>query len=67
MQKNNNLILETFGEILIKETFDASLERLHNIIEGNVKAPKLLSLHQEIQNANKEVFNIFTVLKILNL
>lgn len=58
MHEKNNLILEKFGKILIKEVFDASLERLNNIVDGNVKAPKLLTLHQELKNVDKNNVDI---------
>lgn len=53
-----NKILNDFGKNFIEAVRDESIKRLFKIIEGNVKAPKLLKLHKKLESLDEETINL---------
>ncbi|MEE6032937.1 hypothetical protein [Avibacterium paragallinarum] len=46
--------LEKFGEIYIHEVRDRSLSLLYKLLEGKIKAPRLLRLQEELNNLDNQ-------------
>lgn len=51
---NINNILDFFGKIFVKEIYDVSVRRAHNIIDGKVNAPSLLKMHDNFHGISNE-------------
>ncbi|WP_159990739.1 hypothetical protein [Pelistega ratti] len=46
--------LEQFGEMYIHEVRDRSLSLLYKLLEGKIKAPRLLKLQEELNNVDDQ-------------
>ena len=60
---NKNMILNNFGNTLIKDVYDNGIERYKKILSGNVKAPSLIRLHDKLEKEliinNSDTFDRF--------
>ena len=62
---NNNL--DTFGDFIIKNLWDSSIDRLDSLLEGKMKTPALQELQASLAGMNEEQKSLLRIAFIKSL